>query len=310
MTTSFATLPFSPKAKPLTDTLPLQRSRIALAQCQTLERSLGLTTSFPSLPFSPKARPLTDTLPLQRSKIALAQCQTLERSLGLTTSFPSLPFSPKAKRLTDTLPLQRPRIALAQFPILERSLGLTTSFPTLPFRPKAKPLTDAFALADFKARARNGRTAGASLAHSRSRRPSAVDRPFPGVQLFLSCLPASLVPPRLPLVLSCSPLVPPWCLGGCPLGSFLPLSGASLVPPRLSKWSFPASLVPPWCLAGCPISPFLPSLVTRVAVNHFAFALWVCPPLSKFQWRPARLAPNPGVGPTAVERTASQRPSP
>ena len=31
-------------------------------------------------------------------------------------------------------------------------------------------------------------------------------------------------------------LVPPWCLPGCPNGSFLP----------------------PWCLAGCPIDAFLP----------------------------------------------------
>ena len=169
--------------------------------------------------------------------------------------------------------------------------------------------------------------------------------PLQALSSLPGCPNGSLEPPGLLHRLSGGSLVPPWCLPGapqgCPIGTFLPpwclpgasqavqmvlsclpgalqavqlvpscLAGASLVPPRLSKWSFPASLVPPWCLAGCPISPFLPSLVTRVAVNHFAFALWVCSPLSKFQWRPARFAPNPGVGPTAVERTASQRPSP
>ena len=96
--------------------------------------------------------------------------------------------------------------------------------------------------------------------------------------------------PGLQLVLSC-PLVPPWCLPGCPIGPFL------------SPWCLPIGpFLPPWYLTGCPIGPFLPFLPP--------WCLWGCPPLSKFQWRPARFAPNPGVGPTAVEQTASQRPSP
>ena len=105
-----------------------------------------------------------------------SQCQALEPLLGLTTSFATLPFNPEAKPLTETRPLQSPRIALAHCQTLERSLGLTTSFPTLPFSPKATPLTDTFALANSKTRARDGRTTGASLAPSRLRRPSAVDR--------------------------------------------------------------------------------------------------------------------------------------
>ena len=126
----------------------------------------------------------------------------------------------------------------------------------------------------------------------------------------LSCLPGASQ--AVQLILSC-------------------LLGASLVPPRVSNWLFPTSLVPrrlskpPWYLASCPINPFLPpwflaqkkeaqrsqeelnlpgfqcarpSLVKRVAVNHFAFVPWVCPPLSKFQWRPARFVANPRVDPT------------
>ena len=107
-------------------------------------------------------------------------------------------------------------------------------------------------------------------------------------------------PPKVPYTLQIytffhhvvnpSPLLEaPWCLAGCPIGSFrspwcfpgapqaaqlilscLPgasqavqlvlscLPGASLVPLRLSNWLFPVFLVPPWCLAGCPIDPFLP----------------------------------------------------
>ena len=118
-----------------------------------------------------------------------------------------------------------------------------------------------------------------------------------------------------------NPFLPPWCLTGCPIGPFLPpwclpgalqavqlvlsclpgasqavqlirsclpgasqgvqlvlscLPRASLVSARLSKWSFPAG--------DPPGSAPLP----RVYL-----------PLSKFQWRPARFVPNPGVGPTA-----------
>ena len=84
------------------------------------------------------------------------------------------------------------------------------------------------------------------------------------------------------------------------------------MPRRLSNWSFPASLVPPWCLAGCLTSPFLPpwclSLVPA-RLSKWSFPAGdppgsaplprVYPPLSKFQWRPACFAPNPGVGPSA-----------
>ena len=102
--------------------------------------------------------------------------------------------------------------------------------------------------------------------------------------------PASLVPPWC---LAGCPFLPPWCLPGASQAvqlilSCLPgasqavqlvlscLPGASLVSARLSKWSFPAG--------DPPGSAPLPR---------------VYPPLSKFQWRPARFVPNPGVGPTA-----------
>ena len=103
-----------------------------------------------------------------------------------------------------------------------------------------------------------------------------------------------------------SPFLPPWCLPGASQAVQMVLSclpgvqsvlscppGASLVPRRLSNWSFPASLVPPWCLPGCPNGPFLPETRRDLPL------LRAYPPLSKFQWRPARFVPNPGVGPTA-----------
>ena len=60
--------------------------------------------------------------------------------------------------------------SLQDFSLVESWLDDGVSHRAL--SPKAKPLT----IAKSKARARDGRTAGASLAHSRSRRPSANSR--------------------------------------------------------------------------------------------------------------------------------------
>ena len=93
---------------------------------------------------------------------------------------------------------------------------------------------------------------------------------LPGASQAPWSFPVSLLPPWcLPGCPNGSflPLVPPWCLAGCPIPWCLPGSRrlsngsfpaslvprklsnesfpASLVPLRLSKWSFPASLVPP-----------------------------------------------------------------
>ena len=50
----------------------------------------------------------------------------------------------------------------------------------------------------------------------------------------------------------------------------------------------------PWCLPGCPNGPFPAGDLPGSAPLPRVY-----PPLSKFQWRPACFAPNPGVGPTA-----------
>ena len=80
-------------------------------------------------------------------------------------------------------------------------------------------------------------------------------------------------------------LVPPWCLPGCPNGSFLPpwcLAGCP-IDPFLLPWGLPCPIdpflppfLPPWCLAGCPNGSFLPP--------------WCLPGASKWSF-PASLAP-------------------
>ena len=133
------------------------------------------------------------------------------------------------------------------------------------------------------------------------------------VQLVLSCLPGvawcliiSFLPPRLskwsfPAFLvppwpPINPFLHPWCLPGCPISPFLP------------PWCFPSCpigpFLPPWCLAGCPTGPFLPPWCLPGCPNgpflpHWCFpGVFSCPRL------------YPRVGPTAVQQTASQRPSP
>ena len=110
--------------------------------------------------------------------------------------------------------------------------------------------------------------------------------------------------------------LPPWCLAGCPNGPFL-LAGASLVPPRLSKGPFlPGASPVSKCFSVASRVPVAqdPLLKAFVAQIPFLKALVAWPPgstpdfgrapdfvyvLVQLQWRTARFAANPGVGPTA-----------
>ena len=86
-------------------------------------------------------------------------------------------------------------------------------------------------------------------------------------------------------------LVPPWCLPGCPNGSFLPpwcLPGASQAVqlilsclPGASIGCPNGSFLPPWCLAGCPIDPFLPFWRLASCSNGSFLPLWCLPGASQ-----------------------------
>ena len=138
-------------------------------------------------------------------------------------------------------------------------------------------------------------------------------------KMVLSCLPgASLVPHRLSNRSFPASLVPPWCFAGCPISPFLPpwcFPGASQAVQMVLSCLPGASPVSKCFCAASRVSVAQdPPLKAFVAQTPLLKALVAWPPgstpdfgrapdfvyvLVQLQWRTARFAANPGVGPTA-----------